>query len=90
MNETLFDDPLFATLEPHRIRTLKLLANQLAGKSAPQVVLLLTRHHKTLRQGRPLHKQEEIAMRDLIYNSLNEKDRQTFDKVSGLLMKQGT
>ena len=88
MNETLFDDPLFATLEPHRIATLKLLCTELCGKSVPQVLLLLNKHQKSLLSGRPLHKHEQDAMQAFIYSRLCEKDRKTFDKVSGLLSRK--
>ena len=87
MKPELFDDPIFENLEPHRIHILKKMATDLPGKSVPQILLIIGKNVRSLQKGRDLTHDEQEAMKKVIYESLDDDDKESFDKVSKILEK---
>lgn len=83
--EALFQKPVFVRLGAERVALFREFAKDIAGRSAPEIAFRYMKLNKRLSKENPLTEAERVAVAAAIKESLSDKDRLVFEKVSKLV-----
>ena len=83
--DDLFKKEAFRNLEPEKLDIFREFAMQLEGKSGSEIMSLYMRYNKDLSRGKPLTRDEKLAIIEAIGESLPKSDQSKFKSIVKML-----
>lgn len=79
--DEMLQDKAFDSIEKERLEAVKKISQEVKGKSAQEVMLIIMKYSKVLSGGKKITKEERDAMVAVIYNSLSKEEQDQFKGV---------
>jgi hypothetical protein len=79
--DRILNTPAFQVLEPQRREAFRQLLQRIDGKSTMEVMGSVLAFSKNLPKGRDISKEEQSAMTQVLYDSMDDTDKQKFAAV---------
>jgi len=79
--DVMFNDSIFDSIEMERLEAIKKISEEVKGKNATEVMMIILKYNKVLQTGRKITKNERDAMIEVIFNSLSDEEQNQFRSV---------